>query len=114
MRRKLLLLVGVLVMNFLVGIPAWGQTITSTILGQVNDPSGSAVPEAQVTVTNAETGISTQGVSGSSGAYSIPQLQPGTYNLTITKTGFATYQATGLRALTAQTLRLDVGLKLGP
>ena len=113
MRRKLLLLAGVLAMNFLVGIPAWGQTITSTILGQVNDPSGSAVPEAQITVTNTETGISNSGTSESSGIYTIPQLQPGTYNLTVTKTGFATYQATGLRVLTAQTLRLDVALKVG-
>ncbi|MGD1102382.1 MAG: hypothetical protein ABSA59_09975, partial [Terriglobia bacterium] len=60
-RRKLLCLAGTLTMTCLLGIAAWGQTITSTIVGQVNDPSSGAVPGAQITVTNSETGISTQG-----------------------------------------------------
>jgi hypothetical protein len=62
----------------------WSQTITSTIVGQVNDPSGAGVAEAKISAKNAETGIPTEGVSDSSGAYAIPQLQPGIYDLTVT------------------------------
>jgi hypothetical protein len=112
-RRKLLCLAGALAMTCLLGIAAWGQTITSTIVGQVNDPSSGGVPGAQITVTNSETGISTQGTTESSGAYSIPQLQPGTYSLAVTKTGFRTYQVTGIRVLSSQIVRVDVQLKIG-
>src|SRR5258708_31086407 len=75
----------------------WGQTITSTIVGQVNDPSGAGAPDARVTAKNAETGISTEGASDSSGAYVIPQLQPGIYDITVSKTGFITHAVTGIR-----------------
>jgi hypothetical protein len=113
MRQKLLLLVAVWVMSLFVGTSAWGQTITSTIVGQVNDPSGGAVPEAQVTARNAETGIATLGASESSGTYTIPQLQPGIYNITVAKSGFATYEVTGIRVSSSQTVRVDVELKVG-
>ena len=64
-------------LSIIVSSPGWGQTITSTIVGQVNDPSGAGVPDARVTAKNAETGIATEGASDSSGTYTIPQIQPG-------------------------------------
>ena len=91
----------------------WGQTITSTIVGQVNDPTGAGVPEAKVTAKNAETGIPTEGATDSSGVYSIPQLQPGIYDVTVAKTGFVTHALTGIRVLSSQTVRVDVKLDLG-
>ena len=91
----------------------WGQTITSTIVGQVNDPSGAGVPEAKVTAKNAETGIATEGATDSSGSYSIPQLQPGIYDVTVSKTGFVTHALTGIRVLSSQTVRVDMKLDLG-
>src|SRR5215471_10089412 len=75
-------------------VSGWGQTITSTIVGQVNDPTGAGVPDGKVTAKNAETGISTDGATDSSGAYSIPQLQPGIYDVTVSKTGFVTHTLT--------------------
>jgi hypothetical protein len=91
----------------------WSQTITSTIVGQVNDPSGAGVAEAKISAKNAETGIPTEGVSDSSGAYAIPQLQPGIYDLTVTKPGFVTHTVTGIRVLSSQTVRMDMKLELG-
>src|SRR5262245_14419643 len=63
--------------SVLVNVLGWSQTITSTIIGQVNDPTGAGVAEAKVSTKNAETGMTMEGLSDSSGAYSIPQLQPG-------------------------------------
>ena len=91
----------------------WGQTITSTIVGQVNDPSGAGVPDARVTAKNAETGIATEGASDSSGTYTIPQIQPGIYDITVTKTGFVTEAVTAIRVLSSQTVRVDIKLELG-
>ena len=91
----------------------WGQTITSTIVGQVNDPSGAGVPDARVTAKNAETGIATEGASDSSGSYTILQLQPGIYDITIAKSGFVTQAVTAIRVLSSQTVRVDMKLDLG-
>ena len=56
-------------LSALMAVFGWGQTITSTIVGQVNDPTGAGVPAAVVIVKNAETGIASEGVTDSSGAY---------------------------------------------
>src|SRR5436190_20062180 len=100
-------------LSVLVNVFGWGQTITSTIVGQVNDPTGAGVPEARVTAKNAETGIAMEGATDSSGAYSIPQLQPGIYDVTVAKTGFVTHSLTAIRVLSSQTVRVDVKLDLG-
>jgi hypothetical protein len=96
-----------------VSIIGWGQTITSTIVGQVNDPTGAGVADAKVSVKNVETGITSEGLSDSSGTYSIPQLQPGTYDVTVSKPGFVTHAVTGIRVLSSQTVRVDMKLDLG-
>ena len=101
------------VLSIIVSGLGWGQTITSTIVGQVNDPSGAGVPDARVTAKNAETGIATEGASDSSGTYTIPQIQPGIYDITVTKTGFVTEAVTAIRVLSSQTVRVDIKLELG-
>ncbi len=102
-----------LVLFILMSVSGWAQTITSTILGQVNDPSGAGVPAARVVAKNAETAIASVGTTDSSGAYTIPQLQPGLYDVTVAKDGFVTYSVTGLRVLSSQTVRVDATLALG-
>ena len=97
----------------MVNASGWGQTITSTIVGQVNDPTGAGVPEARVVAKNAETGIAAEGATDSSGAYSIPHLQPGIYDVTVSKTGFVTHALTGIQVVSSQTVRVDVKLDLG-
>jgi hypothetical protein len=104
----------VLVVNLLLSAAALGQnSITSTIVGRVNDPSDAAVPDAQVTVTNTDTGIATNGRTGSSGTYSIPELQPGTYSVTVAKSGFDVYQVTGIGVYSNQQVRVDIQLCMG-
>jgi len=63
----------------------WGmaQTTTAKISGVVTDETGGVLPGAQVTVTNVETGVKRDMVTGESGQYRAPFLQPGTYRLGI-------------------------------
>ena len=100
-------------LSIIVSSLGWGQTITSTIVGQVNDPSGAGVSDARVTAKNAETGIATEGASDSSGSFTIPQLQPGIYDITVTKRGFVTQAVTAIRVLSSQAVRVDIKLDLG-
>jgi hypothetical protein len=67
--------------------PAWAQD-TASITGTITDPSGAAVPNAQVAVKNAEHGISRTSTSNGSGDFLFASLPIGSYDLTITAEGF--------------------------
>lgn len=69
---------------------------TATINGQVSDSSGAAVPGAQITLTNQETGTGTKTQSNADGTFVVPGLNIGTYSVVVTKPGFQTYSVTGI------------------
>ena len=91
----------------------FGQIIVSSIVGSVVDPSGALVPNAQIMVRNVKTGISVRATAGSDGAYSVPGLLAGTYEVTVSAAGFDTYKATGISLLSAQTVRVNATLAIG-
>jgi hypothetical protein len=64
------------------------SNVSGDISGTVTDPSGAAVSNAQVTVTNKETGQVKTTVTGNSGDYRVPLLSPGAYRVLITAPGF--------------------------
>src|ERR1700722_13816233 len=65
----------------------FGQTL-GEITGEVRDPSGSVTVGATIQVTNTGTGAQRRSASNASGVYSFPLLQPGTYNVSVSMTGF--------------------------
>ncbi len=69
---------------------AYAQTTNASLNGTVTDPSGAAIPGAQVTALNTGTGQPTSVTASDSGTYTLPNLPPGTYTVTVTKDGFAT------------------------
>ncbi len=79
-------LVGILVLGAALTASLFAQTASLT--GSVSDPTGAVIPKAVVTVTNTETGAKRSDTSDSQGRYTIPQLPPGTYNLTAQVVGF--------------------------
>lgn len=90
----------------------WAQE-TSTITGTVTDPSGAVVPNAQVTVTQEETGTQQATATNGDGLFELPGLAVGHYTLTITAAGFNTYKKTGIVVNAAQTVRADASLTVG-
>lgn len=67
---------------------AIGQKDTGTIVGTVRDPSGAAVTDAAVTVTDADRGSTFNTRTGASGEYVAGPLKPGRYNISVQKSGF--------------------------
>jgi hypothetical protein len=67
-----------------------------SIIGTVTDPSGAVVPGAKVTATNTATGRAQSTLTGASGTFSIPQVAPGTYTVTVEKSGFQRYVSSGV------------------
>ena len=73
-----LALVGLLA---LAGSLAFAQTF-GEITGTITDSSGAVIPGAQVTVTNVDTGATRTVQTNEAGAYTVPFLNPGVYNIT--------------------------------
>ncbi|MEX2273306.1 MAG: carboxypeptidase-like regulatory domain-containing protein [Vicinamibacterales bacterium] len=91
---------------------AWAQTFTGGLRGAVRD-SGGVVPGVTVTLLNEATAITREAVSNDQGQYNFSVVQPGTYTVKATLTGFKTYENTGLRIGTQQFITLDVMLEVG-
>jgi len=91
----------------------WAQDTTATILGNVTDPSGASVPKAQVTITNTQTNISVNTETTDSGAYTVPNLNPGTYSVTIKMSGFQTASLANLAVSAGDRRRADAALVVG-
>ncbi|MCS6952552.1 MAG: TonB-dependent receptor [Bryobacteraceae bacterium] len=89
------------------------QVTTGTITGRVTDPSGAAVPKAEVTVTEQNTGLSQRTETGDTGRYTVPLLKPGTYTVTVKAPGFSTSVRRDLILQIQQTLDVDVQLAVG-
>jgi Carboxypeptidase regulatory-like domain len=85
----------------------------AVITGIVTDASGSAVPDAKVTITNQDTGTKTVVGTNSAGNYSTPPLTLGTYAVEVEKEGFKLSTNRGIVLTGAQTYRQDVQLQLG-
>src|SRR5450631_1973683 len=67
-------------------VPAFAQE--ATIVGTVTDPSGAAVPNVSITVTNADTGIARALTTSSDGQYVVPDLTIGHYVVRAQVSGF--------------------------
>jgi hypothetical protein len=92
---------------------AYAQSATSKLVGLVTDVSGAVVPDAKVTVTNAQTGISRATLTNSSGEYTVPFLDTGRYRITVEKSGFETFTLQQISLAYEQTVREDIGLRVG-
>jgi hypothetical protein len=91
----------------------YGQAITGTITGTIQDPSGAAIPGARVVVTNTETNFATTVETDRGGNYSAPLLPRGTYNVEVTAAGFRPFTQRGVLLQIQQTTRLDIQLTIG-
>ena len=93
---------------------AFGQGgISSSLSGTVVDSSGSFIPGADVTVKNVNTGDTLRAVTSENGTFNIPAINPGTYEVSVSLTGFkrAVLSNVKVNAATPATVRatLDVG-----
>jgi len=81
--------IGILGLAWALSLPANAQVLYGTILGNVADPSGGAVPGAQVIAKAIATGQERVTVTDDHGFYALRDLQAGSYTITIAATGFA-------------------------
>jgi len=92
----------------------FGQTVSSSLQGTVIDPASAVVPNAQVKVVGTDTGVTRTGTTETTGLFRFLDLEPGTYSITVTATGFKGYQQTSIVLAANETRDLGkVGLTIG-
>ena len=111
MRRNSLWLITFLFILATIGLNA--QSTTGTILGQVSDQQGAAVPNSPVTVTNTLTGESHSITADEQGSYVIPHLPVGVYRVETVAAGFKRSVRDGVTLTVNEDKRVDLVLQIG-
>ena len=88
--------------------PAVAQA-TATVSGSVRDSSGAVLPAANIVLHDMATNLDRTTSTNSVGNYVIPQIQPGTYELRVSKNGFRTEVRSNVTLVVNQTATVDFG-----
>src|SRR5258708_7063572 len=91
----------------------FAQQVFGSIYGTVTDASGSAVPNAKITITDQNKGTKTEVTSNESGNYSKGNLIPGTYMVDVEAPGFRKAVSRDITVNVDQAARVDVGMQVG-
>jgi hypothetical protein len=86
---------------------------TATISGTVVDSSGAVVPQANVSITNQQTNVTTTAVTNDDGSFVTPGLSVGTYRVTVAKTGFQSFLESNIVLHPATVATVNATLKPG-
>src|SRR6185312_13014146 len=89
------------------------QTTFGSIVGNVIDASGSAVPNTDVTLTNLGTNEKRTGTTNGDGLYQFVNLPPGQYSVGIEKPGFKRIVRSPVTVQTQTTIKIDLALEIG-
>src|SRR5256886_15405515 len=113
-RRSTITIVGLMLLIILcVATSSSGQTIFGRISGTVKDSNGSAVPNANVTITNAATNLVRTATTDEDGFYTATSLPVGTYTILVVRDGFKKAQQAGVVLAADARLTQDMTLEVG-
>ena len=100
--------------GLLVLVPsASAQKTSGTITGTVTDPSGAVVAGAAISIVNNRTGASRESTTNEQGSFSFPELDPGTYRITVNKAGFKKLTLNSVELHVADVTNLNLKVDLG-
>lgn len=106
-RFKLSNIISALALMILFMAASAAQSTFGSFLGTVRDPSGSVVADCVVTLTNKGTSAQRTTTTDKDGGYVLVNIEPGSYEITMTAPGFQPANFTNLQLLSRQTVRVD-------
>ena len=109
-RRLLLMLLSIAALTSPAAI---AQQATANVTGVVKDQSGAIISNAQVELTNVNTGVVRKTATNSAGIYDFPSVVPGAYSMQATATGFTTVSQPPVTLQVGQTATFDFQLNVG-
>src|ERR1017187_832139 len=89
------------------------QQASATVNGVVSDPTGAAIPNAQISLTNVNTAVTRSTKANGEGAYAFLNVVPGIYTVQASAAGFAGVTQTQITLEVNQTATFDFHLKVG-
>jgi outer membrane receptor protein involved in Fe transport len=92
---------------------AFGQAVYGSIYGTVTDPTGAAVPNATVAVTDVAKGTAINVQSDGSGEFRVDHLIPDVYDVKIDASGFKGYQQKGIQVFADTSVKVAAALTAG-
>ena len=92
---------------------AFTQTDTATITGLVTDTSQGALTAVTIEVTNRANGLKYRTTTNDTGAYSVPALPVGNYDLSVQSKGFQTFRRVDVNLHAGDRARIDIQMQLG-
>jgi len=94
--------------------PAYGQSVAvAEISGIIVDPSGAAIPNAQVSMTETDKQLAHTTVTDKNGTYTLPDLPVGPYRLEVKSAGFKDYIQSGLVLIVNNNIEVNVTMQIG-
>jgi carboxypeptidase family protein/TonB-dependent receptor-like protein len=108
-----LIAAGVLLLGVLVSVPVRAQVAGGTLSGTITDPSGAGIPQARVMIKNLATAIERSVTTNADGFYTVPNLLPGEYQVTLDAKGFNTETRTGITMTVGAQRTFDLALQIG-
>ena len=112
-RLRRILKIALLGFMIVSALPLWAQISTGTINGTIHDSTGAVIGDADVTITNDATGVQRNTRSSGTGTYSLTEVPPGSYDLTVKKGGFNVASRRGIILTVNQTITADETLAAG-
>jgi len=94
-------------------LSAVAQSDSTSVSGSVTDATGALLPNAKVVLHNEATGVENTTSTNDSGQYTITNVQPGRYSVTVTASGFQTYKVSGVQVDASIARRVDAPLQVG-
>ncbi len=89
------------------------QVSGGTLTGTVSDVNGGPIPNAKISIKNEATGVVQEIIADNAGVYSAPNLLPGTYDVTISGSGFAPQEKTGVTLGVGEERLLNISMQIG-
>ncbi|MBV9158676.1 MAG: carboxypeptidase regulatory-like domain-containing protein [Acidobacteriaceae bacterium] len=111
-KQRVMAAVAVL-LGFANAAPLKAQGTNAQITGHVTDATGASVAGVKLVVRNVSTQRTSETVSNADGLYTVPQLDPGNYEISATKEGFKSFVRTGVTLVVDQIAQVDIDLVLG-
>src|SRR5258706_305143 len=89
------------------------QTVSGTILGQIQDQQGAAIGKAEITARSLDTGAIRKTTSEDNGTYQITSVPAGSYEVTATVTGFKTEVRSGISVTVGSDVSVNFSMTVG-
>lgn len=94
--------------------PAFSQAVSATLVGTVTDATGAVMADAKVTITETNTGVAHAMLSNESGNYTLANIPPGRYSVTVEMPGFKREVKENIDVVVDSTVRVDMQCRPAP